>query len=291
MKKILLIAFLALTVVTGCKKDESPANNVPDIPLTGCFIKTIDDNQGELIAYAYNTENKVIKIEVFKDKVLNRFQTFDYGTNTITEKRFKGNGIADGQQGYETLNGRIVKETYTESSTNNNFTITYDDTYTYEYDTNGYLIKVNGVFKKTSNDPKNPSNSSTSTDNFSYNNGDLSEVSSSEKNGVNSYTRSTKFEYYTDKENIINLGYQIGAYDYYSFLYGKQSKHLIKSQNSSSIDVYNGTTNNYSDQTLYTYEYDTNGKPKKALETRSNKLNGGSTNSSNAAYNLTLNCK
>lgn len=290
MKNKLLTALILLFFISACKKDEDNVDNNTPLPQKSCFINTIVSGTDKTV-YTYDAENRVIKVESFEANVLDYYETFTYTNSNVTVKYFEGNGTADGQDVAEMQNGRVTKVVSTDSYTNNGFTETYTSTYVYEYNSAGFLTKSTGESKTTTNKPNTPATTSTETITYTYQNDNLSQKVESYQSGSSSYTSTYSYEYFTDKDNVVNIGYEIGDYDdEYVFLFGKQSKNLIKKVSYVDRDVNSGVTQNYSGSSTYTFDYDANGKPNKVTEVSSNTSNGQTTNRTNI-HNLTLNCK
>ena len=289
MKNKLFTALILMFLISSCEKSEDKIDNNP-VPQKGCFLNTVVSGTDKTV-YTYDAENRVIKIESFEANVLEYYETFAYTNTNVTVKYFEGNGTADGQQVAEMQNGRITKSVNTGTYPNNGFTYTYTDTYIYEYNSAGFLIKTNGEFKESTNKPNTPATTSTETKIFTYQNDNLTQTVDNDLSSTSNSTVTNTYEYYTDKDNVTNMGYEIGDYDDdYVFLFGKQSKNLIKKVSYVERDIINGVTYNYSGNSAYTFDYDANGKPNKATEVSSNTSNGKTTNRT-SIYNLTLNCK
>ena len=288
MKNKLLTALILLFFISACKKDEDTIDNSP-IPQKGCFINTVVSGTDKTV-YTYDTENRVIKIEAFEANVLDYYETFTYTSTNVTIKFFEGNGTADGQQVAEMQNGRINKSVYTESYTSNGFTYTDTQTEIFDYNSAGFLVKSTEDSKTTTNKPNTPATTSSGTITFTYLNDNLTQIANSYQSSSTNYTSTLNYEYYTDKDNVLNMGYDIGDDDGHVFLFGKQSKNLLKKASYVDKDIYNGITYNSSGNSAYTYGFDSNGKPNKATEVSSRTSNGQTTNSTNN-FNLTLNCK
>ena len=288
MKNKLLTVLILLFFISACKKEEDTIDNSP-IPQKGCFINTVVSGTDKTV-YTYHAENKVIKIEYFEANVLDYYETFTYTSSNVTIKYFEGNGTADGQEIAEMQNGRITKSISTDNYTDNGFTYTYLATYIFEYNSAGFLIKTTGESKTTTNKPNTPATTSSETKTYTYQNDNLTQTIENYQSSTSNSNETNTYEYYTDKDNVINMGYDIGDDDSYVFLFGKQSKNLLKKASDVGRDTYNGNAYNYSGNSTYTYVYDSNGKPNKATEVFSNTSNGTTTNRT-SIYNLTLNCK
>ena len=286
MKNKLLTALILMFLISSCEKSEDKIDNIP-ITQKGCYLSTVVEGTYKTV-YTYDTENRVIKTEYFEANVLDYYETFTYTNTNVTIKYFEGNGTADGQDVAEMQNGRITKSVDTDTYTDNGFTYTYIATYVFEYTNVGFLIKTTGEFKTTTNKPNTPATTKTASTTYTYQNDNLIQTNyvSSSSNSIST----DNYEYYTDKDNVLNMGYDIGDDDSHIFLFGKQSKNLLKKASYLSKEIYNGVTYNSSGNDAYTYEYDSNNKPKKAIESVSRTSNGVTTNETDS-YNLTLNCK
>ena len=289
MKNKLLTALILMFLISSCEKSQDKIDNNP-VPQKGCFLNTVVSGTDKTV-YTYDTENRVIKIEAFEANVLEYYETFAYTNTNVTIKYFNGNGTADGQEVAEMQNGRITKSVNTNTYTDNGFTYTYTDSYVFEYNGVGFLIKTTGDSKKITTKPNTPATTSSETKTYTYQNDNLTQTIENYQSSATNYNSTNTYEYYTDKDNVTNMGYEIGDYDDgYVFLFGKQSKNLVKKSSYVSKDIYNGATSNYSGNSAYTFDYDANGKPNKATEVSNNTSNGTTTNRT-SIYNLTLNCK
>ena len=288
MKNKLLTALILFFLISSCEKSEDKIDNNP-VPQKGCFINTVVYGTDKTV-YTYDAENRIIKVEYFDSNVLNSYTTFIYTNTNVTIKYFRGNGTAEGQEVAEMQNGRITKSVNTDTYTDNGFTYTYTNTYIYDYNSSGFLIKSTEESKTTTNKPNTPATTSSGTTTLNYQNDNLTQIAYSNQSSSTNYTSAITYEYYTDKDNVLNMGYDIGDDDGHVFLFGKQSKNLFKKASYVSKDIYNGVTSNYSGNSAYTYVYDSNGKPSKATEV-SSRTSNSQTRNETFVYNLTLNCK
>lgn len=285
MKKLLMITFLTVAAIAGCKKDES----IPD-PITQtqskCSLVSITGMDDKTVN-TYDSQNRVSKIEYFYKGKLDNSEVYTYTANSVNIKSYDATGKLTDDQSSETKNGYVTKSVDTYTETNNGLTTTYTDTYNFEYNAEGFLTKRTVEYKSKSNVS---TEILTETISYTYSNGNLSQSLGFYKsyNG-STYDETHNYEYYTDKEGVNNLSSD--PVDFGSgFLFGTQSKNLVKKVSGIYKDVVNGKTTNSTTIAEYTYDFDTIAKPSSVTEKYTDTFNG-TTSTTTDKYALVLNCK
>lgn len=223
---MLLIAATAATYFTSCKKDSdstTPTNTTPT-----CTITSTLENDTTYAAFIYNTNgtiNQVVNKEPSSDTAI---YSVSYETNLITIS----------------INGTPFRTYFLNSKGNADSIVTDVQGFftlitTNTYDNDGYL--------KTQNESVTfLGNTSETTRNYTYTNGNLTTMNESDGTTNTAYT----YDYFTDKTN------NLSKVNLDNMFVGNSTKNLIKTE------FTNGeiTTN-------YTYNFDSNGKVTKQIAT------------------------
>ena len=239
MKKVVIV-LSALVMLASCKKDK----NVQPNPVNGNkkLVKVTQPSYNFEELIEYDAMGRVTKA----DEVYDDLHTFTYGVNSFTMKAIRkpeNNRVVADLSGTLDAKGRMVTVTglqqYNQNSPQN-------VTFNYEYNADGYLVKLTKDFS-TNADLKYE---------FSYTNGDLTESKYFE-NGV--YKHSIFYEYYLDKPEKTELTQFYSLSPQVTMLEGKPNAHLTKTAHL----VYANNTQGWT--YAYSYEFDAEGYPVKTL--------------------------
>lgn len=256
MKKLKFLAglFLALSIgLYGCKKkNDNPEitgnDNVIKTPSgKSCLLSKIKYGSGNDV-FEYDSQNRPIKISYYNGTALEYYVTVAYSSSQVVVKEYEANGQLDATQTFTASNGVITGSSSTESWTSSGITYTEVVQQTYEHNADGFLTKAtyNGT---TTTNPASTPQSFTGSTVYTYLNGNL--VSKTETYGNES--RTTTYEYYTDKTNTL-------APEDEELLLTKANKNPVKKR----VETYNG--GNSTETSNYTYTYDSDGLITKRIE-------------------------
>ncbi|MCB0524077.1 MAG: hypothetical protein H6576_04210 [Lewinellaceae bacterium] len=190
MKNISIFALLVLLAFGACKKDDTkPNNNGSTIsPSSGKQLVSLkyDNNQSDPSYYEYDDKGRVIKY-VDGDDVF----TYSYIGNEVwaTEFRTSDNRQVFNFKGVLNSAGNVIKAT---GVSNYNPAIFNNIEFTFEYNSDGYLIRKTSVYE----------NLYTYKVEYTYTNGNLTGVKTY-KDGVFEYGGT--YEYSSTKPNKIGL--------------------------------------------------------------------------------------
>jgi hypothetical protein len=258
MKKFLATVMMISSVtifMTSCKKDVLPApgtnneavapvtdmvQNAPSLqaprPVTPILTKYGNDS------LTYLNDGRLAKVQHGP----NSYTQYSYGYTSTTAKNYSGGKLQD-EITYEIniQTGRVFESKSTSYINNNGFTIVNSKTYKYEYDADGYLVKMynkNAPFERAD---------------FYWATGDLHWIKF-----YNSYNTLTSRVQYAMEINDANLdkvkvrAIRTGL-DRYLKIFGSLPKHLNYAE-----ELYNGTPNStalVSD--WFTYSFNADGYP------------------------------
>lgn len=252
MNKIFILFVATATMMVGCGKDDKDP-----IEENGCKVVKLVEDEDYVTNLAYNSDGKIVRVELIEDGTLDERYDFTYSSEKITavEKNDDGDTYY-----YEyTLNneGLITSAKY----------LNNDDVWEIgallSYNANGYLIKA--IAEEENSEFINE---------FSYSNGNLVSTNGSwimNKGSIGEYggTHTENITYDPTKANY-PFSVEIEALEStvlrdfvpgYQYLYeigylGKKSKNRITKVNYSSS---NGSSNAYSSKIDFSYEEDAKG--------------------------------
>lgn len=223
---MLLIAATAATYFTSCKKDSD--STAPTTTTPTCTITSTLENDTTYAAFIYNNNGTIKQVVNKEPSSDTSVYTVSYETNLIT--------ISIGSTPFRTyfLNSKGNADSIV-TDVQGFFTLITTNT----YDNDGYL--------KTQNESVTfLGNTSETTRNYTYTNGNLTTMNESDGTNNTVFT----YDYFTDKTN------NLSKVNLDNMFVGNSTKNLIKTE------FTNGeiTTN-------YTYNFDSNGKVTKQIAT------------------------
>lgn len=263
MRKITLLIALITFSVMSCKKDNtedlvSPPDGSGAAIIAGsksCLLTKLGYDNSYYETFEYDSKNRPVKENYFENGVADGYLKFTYNGNDITQEYYNKNNVKEDVYTFKLgSNGYISSAVYSYTYLDGGFSYTDTENSTLTYNTEGYLVKVVSTEVTTSNKPGYVSSKETNSSTYIYSNGNL--LSSEQKIGSDTYT--TKYEYYTDKPN--NL--QVGDDEILNFLLGKRSINLLKKETESS-------TSSASYINSYTYTFNADGLISKQVKSSS----------------------
>jgi Domain of unknown function (DUF4595) with porin-like fold len=237
--KISILIFFTASMM-ACKKD-----NTVVTPVEVCKVSKLSYVDSKQVTtssttYEYNSDGKVSKAT---DSRTGNYYTISYSSTAIVIIQFDKNNKQGTSNSY-ILNsaGYIVKGDY------------YGVVQTYEYDSQGYLMKLSYL----------SSGGGTFTTNYTYTDGNLTNIKSYDPLGKLYYSAS--FDYYLDKTNTLgddNSGSTV-VFIPNQNLFGKGSKNLVKK-----LTLIINSTPAQTTITDYTYTFDTKGNITRVVDSSS----------------------
>lgn len=281
--KLLMLLLVAVSIgFTGCKNnDDEPETKTADGTIKtpsgkSCLISKIKyDSEHEVIEY--DSQNRPVKISYFDGTTLEGYETISYSSSQIVVKNYD-DGQLEETITFIVSNGVVTGQTETYTRTDNGVTYTTVTQRTFEHNAEGFLTKMISNETTTSN-PASATQSYKTTTVYTYQNGNLtSEVSTYIENGTNNTeTRTSTYEYYTDKMNTL-------PFDEEDFLLTKPNKNPVKKKTESHSQQ--GSSTYISN---YTYTYNSDGLITKKVDVNTSS-NPGSTPSTDETI-FEYNCK
>ncbi|MCO4292218.1 hypothetical protein NF867_05000 [Solitalea sp. MAHUQ-68] len=234
--KITLSALVVTLLLTFGSCNNNDDNPNPNPGNTSCVISSeTDDANVKQIDYEYDSQNRPVKIQEYTGGTPDGYENIAYSAGKVVVTSYTQANVKESEFTY-TLDGnnRATKLDGTTTQDDGGFTMTSIISTTFQYDSDGHIIKSVTTGTETSTDPQNPGpfNSTITTD-FTYTNGNLTTMKmtiEAEGSPVQFVTTDT-YEYYTDKNETRNIG------DFSEFFLGKGSKNLIKKVTSTSSGV------------------------------------------------------
>lgn len=258
LKVGLLIPCMIAISVLSCKKDKTE-ETVPTPDDSGaaivagtksCLLIKLTYDGGDYETYEYDSKNRPVKNNSFSNGVPDGYKKITYNGNDISQEYYDNNNVKEDVYTFKLgSNGYISSAANSNSYTNGGYNYTETENYTITYNAEGYLTKVVNTEVSTSDKPGYVSQTSTSTQNYTYSNGNL--ISFENTSGLSTLT--TRYEYYTDKPNNLPRGEGDEVLD---FLLGKRSTNLLKKETETPGT---STTNTPSYIGNYTYSFNADG--------------------------------
>ena len=234
MMMVAMVVFLFLSCGSDDDNTETSTGNI-NLTVNGKQLVRIN-----LGMFQYNSNGQLIKIKALDDNSGSTEISYWYESNRIV--------VSPWDKIYKLSNGRIVECEYTiYVALESDFVVDVKETY--EYDKNGYLIKVIRPGYDFTEGEKN-----TATYNLTWQNGNLIKVSSSvygddiwEEHVINytSYPNTIPFVY----SNINCFAFYLSWQGYY----GQKCKNLPASDTVTRYN--NGSPTSIIERTTYTYDY------------------------------------
>lgn len=253
MKKLFLLAFVAITAISCSKKDDDPQKDedvkVAYYPLSIKYKPAYNPTIEYVYTFEYDANNRLssYRIKDTKDSLYNKIVYNDKGQITKMGTAKEANALVFE---YNTA-GQVTKFTENRAPFNG---VAQNIVYTYEYDAQGAMTKYT---------QKHSSSSQTTTYVFAYKNGNVE----------------------TLQQQTYNPDYTYGYTSNINGLYGNEVLNFLRCLSYEQISVWGGAQIIFNsknelanrrhrqpgeDQSAFTYEYDSQKRPIKVTQTDEN---------------------